>query len=98
MFMKKMVLMLLALVTISTTMYAQIDITQFNKVGPEAVSALLGNPPEQWRDDVYPDSWILGDEEYFSGNCPFGARIVVDYDDYTGRVQISRIGMFRRRR
>ena len=80
--MKKMVLMLLALVTISTTMYAQIDITQFNKVGPEAVSALLGNPPEQWRDDVYPDCLILGDEEYNHGKCSFNARICLNYDDY----------------
>ena len=80
--MKKMVLMLLALVTISTTMYAQIDITQFNKVGPEAVSALLGNPPEQWRDDVYPDCLILGDEEYNHGECSFNARICLNYDDY----------------
>ena len=79
--MKKILSILIAIMMSVLSAYAQIDITQFNKVGPKAVSALLGNPPEQWRDDVYPDSWILGDEEYFSGICSFGARIVLDYDD-----------------
>lgn len=63
-------------------MSAQIDIKQFNKVGPEAVSALLGNPPEQWRDDVYPDCLILGDEEYHNNTCSFNARICLNSDDY----------------
>ena len=62
--------------------YAQIDIKQFNKVGPEAVSALLGNPPEQWRDDVYPDCLILGDEEYHNNTCSFNARICLNDVDY----------------
>ena len=79
--MKKILSILIAIMMSVLSAYAQIDIKQFNKVGPEAVSALLGNPPEQWRDDVYTDSWILGDEEYLSGICSFGARIVLDYDD-----------------
>lgn len=80
--MKKIALSFIVFITISTTMSAQIDIKQFNKVGPEAVSALLGNPPEQWRDDVYPDCLILGDEEYNHGECSFNARICLNYDDY----------------
>ena len=79
--MKIIALCFIVFVTISTTMSAQIDIKQFNKVGPEAVSTLLGNPPEQWEDNLYPDCLILGDEEYIEGVCSFGARIVLDYDD-----------------
>ena len=80
--MKKIALFLIVFLTISTTMSAQIDINQFNKVGPEAVSALLGNPPEQWRDDVYPDCLILGDEEYHNNTCSFNARICLNDVDY----------------
>ena len=81
--MKIIALCFIVFITISTTMSAQIDITQFNKVGPEAISALLGNPPEQWEDNLYPDCLILGDEEYIEGVCSFGARIVIDDEDYT---------------
>ncbi len=81
--MKIIALCFIVFVTISTTMSAQIDIKQFNKVGPEAVSTLLGNPPEQWEDNLYPDCLILGDEEYIEGVCSFGARIVIDDEDYT---------------
>lgn len=80
--MKKIALCFIVFVTISTTMSAQIDIKQFNKVGPEAVSALLGNPPEQWRSDVYPDCLILGDEEYHNNTCSFHARICLNDVDY----------------
>ena len=80
--MKKILSILIAIMMSVLSTYAQIDIKQFNKVGPEAVSALLGNPPEQWRDDVYPDCLILGDEEYNHGECSFNARICLNYDDY----------------
>ena len=80
--MKKIALCFIVFITISTTMSAQIDIQQFNKVGPEAVSALLGNPPEQWRDDVYPDCLILGEEAYHNNTCSFNARICLNDVDY----------------
>ena len=80
--MKKILSILIAIMMSVLSAYAQIDITQFNKVGPEAISALLGNPPEQWEDNLYPDCLILGDEEYNHGECSFNARICLNYDDY----------------
>ena len=80
--MKKILSILISIMMSVLSAYAQIDITQFNKVGPEAVSALLGNPPEQWRDDVYPDCLILGDKEYHNNTCSFNARICLNDVDY----------------
>ena len=81
--MKKILSILIAIMMSVLSAYAQIDIKQFNKVGPEAVSALLGNPPEQWEDNLYPDCLILGDEEYIEGVCSFNARIVLDDKNYS---------------
>ena len=81
--MKKILSILIAIMMSVLSAYAQIDITQFNKVGPEAISALLGNPPEQWEDNLYPDCLILGDEEYIEGVCSFNARIVLDDKNYS---------------
>ena len=81
--MKKILSILIAIMMSVLSAYAQIDIKQFNKVGPEAISALLGNPPEQWEDNLYPDCLILGDEEYIEGVCSFNARIVLDDKNYS---------------
>lgn len=47
---EKIVILVFVFIAVPLTVSAQIDIKQFNKVGPEAISVLLGNPPEQWRD------------------------------------------------
>ena len=66
---------------------AQVDVKVFDKIGPDAILTLLGNPPESWDLESNPEGFVFGSCDFASNGLkefgPSGLMIGIREDDYS---------------